>query len=439
MAEIKTKRINPPIEPVSNPLSKTEPKLNREQLLSFYRYIREYIEEFTRINPQRHHYSVEEGSEIVKTTTNKPVVITTNPKIDEMKINIVNSTNYPPINLKSIVEDPNAEPPNSGPNMVVDAILNMPPTVTINASKNPDKVEKIEVNPPLGKDKPIEIVKATQVDIDFANRKTITPNLNKVAKAMLEYLIEKCKVYIKKPLQINDGFGTSKEGHKGVGGRRDYENGIKTALEHLGPRWSLAFQRRWDNLRLTKNSQVPVLTAFLSVIKSLNQTMSLEIRNNLFPKLQPLEQPALGAFYLTQKQKYVESAPEVLRISRAIVEIFAEENATFTEINEKRIPRYQSKFIRSIFGQLFANRTILDNSLLFSQIDEKIKDKVYERLYPFLKALIEYTEDDFAEIFKKIENLDNNEVKYRKGNEGLEAMRHAVWSIFTYSRENIPG
>lgn len=425
-SQVKTRPLSPKV---------TEVGFNREQREMFFSEIREYIEEFTRLNPYRVYKNGNEAEAAYENMPKKEPP-KTSPRINELVQRIYDHTTYP---YPEMVFDDRGNPVKGtdfgGPNIVVAAIFERPPTVTVDIARNAGNTMPIPIDPPLGKDKPITIKPAPKDDIDFANRETVVLQDRFPASAKFNVFMDECKGFLKSPLVIEDGFGSSKEGHDS---RRYYERGIKAALDNLGWRWSLAFQRRWDNLRLTKNNQSHVIMAFDDLFKGLQDTMSFQMSSRVKPVIEQLVEPMSSAKALREVGQFDASARELVRVARAAIENFAIEHSDLMELKEKRITRYQRIFLKNLFSILYSNRTVSDDaSLMINQIDLAIKNKVYERLYPFLKAIIEYDYIDFEGIFNRVQALDESVLIPSQTSRKTEAMGSATMAFLLHVM-NVP-
>lgn len=396
-------------------------RLEQQRRSEFFQHVREYVEEFTYLNPLR--------SLDLPTQAAAPLLVTD--KVKKMAQKIVNSTTLPPVGYDEATGLPEiGTDPGGGPDIVVAAILEKPPTVSILHPDMEGQIRRMQINPPLGKNKRMEIIPAPKEDIDLAKTKTIFFEHKFPSSENFNFFIEKCKNFLRSPEVIVDGFGSSVEGHKR---RRNYEIAIKTALNYLGPEWSDQFHKRWDNHRITKNTQGGVIMAFDNLSKSLADTQSLEMPIKIKPDIDGFNEQMKEVKALRESEKYAESSKLLASICRRAIEIFKFEGTDIQVAEQLRAPpRYQKEFIVNLYKKLFRDQTIWSYdpvSLLWS-IDSKIKDKEYERLFPFLKAMIEYDEIDFEGIFHRIDNLDEKELKPRTDNPNLEAMQYAVMRVF---------
>lgn len=390
---------------------------SKEQLVSS---VNRFIELYTHIYPPRIHKQA---------TLNVQAVEAKSDIVDPLQIKSVED-------IAQVIRDASS----SNPDAVIDAIYEKPPTVTINNCPYPDKFERQIIKPASDNDDvalPFTEVIPSNEDMELSKKKTFIPSgTNSNTTQELDYLIKACQGFLSAPLTRMDGFGSSPEGHKQ---RRLYETGIKSAMAYLSEgsglapekNWSASFQRRWDNIKVTKNRQTAVLNNFDVVAKRMlgGQTMTLGIIDTLSPFILERIEDINLARLLREQGKTSVSADILTRISRDVLKHFGSDSHLAKEIGFQRFTYFERDFVTALYSYLYGpNAALTDINTVVNTLNMIFPKKEYMRIMPFLQTLVQYSNLEFKEIERRVSLLNDDvlnpdleiEAKKSKKEEAIE-------------------
>lgn len=325
----------------------------------------------------------------------------------------------------------------SRPEEVINIIFENPPSVTVDIGRKVSEITRIPRKKKIKPSGPITTLPAPNEDLEYVKKPiSITKVEDSKTRKVIEEFIVECKTFLATPITNQDGFTDHEE-------RRNYEFGIKVALDYLGKEWSDAFQQKWDNHRFTKNKQHMVTQGFTVVMSRFNAglTLSKNLINQLKPFFESYQNDIELAMELIGKKRTDLSYSIIVKICKDVIDYFSDESNPANE-SETRLHKHERSFLENllIFNKFQIKNTDKNSYLL--TVAEKLIGYRVEKLFPFLTVLLQYSTKEFEFVLEKIKKLPD--IDHIDLNKLSQSEKTVIKSIFTFLSEamlkpNVPG
>ncbi|MBI5126849.1 hypothetical protein HZA76_00110 [Candidatus Roizmanbacteria bacterium] len=279
--------------------------------------------------------------------------------------------------------------------------------------------------------KPIVVEDAPEDKLYLTKPIHFTNSADSRTRMIISEFIRECQVFLATPIINRDTFTNHED-------RRNFEFGVKEAMNHLGQEWSDKFQQNWDNQRITKNKQHLITQGFSALMTRFRSevTLSRDLVDSLMTFVESFTPLIEEAMKLISAKQTENSYPIIMDVCKGFIDYFSDESNPGNTTGTK-LTNHQKEILLKLLETRGVQTLDTDENEFLLQLAENAFGFRIEKIYPFIWELMQYSSREFLHFLDRIRALGKIEdIDLEKISESDKATVYIIYNFLLKAMES---